>query len=485
MQLRLHVASIFVFILLVQLSPKDCLAQSGSNRRRAEADSVERRFIKIEKIYVIGYERTRKSIITRELSVQEGGIYEVAELKRTLELDQQKLFNTRLFTTAEVTLLETSPGIGSVLVKVEERWYFFPSVFFRLADRNFNDWWTNRNRDLRRTIYGLRVDQYNLRGVNDRLKLVAQFGFVKQFELNYRMPYIDRSQKHGLIFGGTYNEWKNLAFQTEDHLPTFIKAEDLVQNRLAGYLTYSYRNAFYNFHYFTVAYQKTEIADTVFRLNPNYFSGLYDQQFLLLSYQFVRDRRDYVNYPLSGYYVTFRTEKSGLGKNADVNIWENRAQYARFWNLGKGFYFATNLTGLISTPTSQPYFLYRGLGYGKNYVRGFELDVVEGSRYLLTKNSFRKQLFQTTRDISRFMPIEQFQKLPIAIYAKLFFDGGYVQNYPFYEEQDANSRLTNDFIYGIGTGIDVVSFYDFVVRFEYSYNSQSDLNFFLNFKAEF
>src|SRR5690606_7758220 len=114
---------------------------------------------------------------------------------------------------------------------------------------------------------GLRVDQFNLRGINDRLKVVAQFGFTRQFELNYRMPYIDKSQRHGLTLGATYNEWKNVGYQTTDHLPTFLKAEKLIQNRFSSYVTYSYRNTFYNFHYFTVAYQKTEIADTVFQLN--------------------------------------------------------------------------------------------------------------------------------------------------------------------------------------------------------------------------
>lgn len=484
MQLKYKIIFSFFILLLWQLAGEPhAAAQGGSNRKSLRQDSVEARFVKIDKIYVIGHERTRKSIITRELSVEEGGVYDYAALVKTLELDQQKLFNTRLFTTAEVSLLETEPGIGSVLVKVEERWYFFPSAFFRLADRNFNDWWTNRDRDLKRSIYGLRVDQYNLRGVNDRLKVVAQFGFVKQFELNYRMPYIDRSQRHGLTFGGTYNEWRNVAYNTEDHLPVFLQAERLVQNRFSTYATYSYRNAFYNFHYFTVAYQKTEIADTIFQLNPNYFgNGLVDQKVVMLSYQFLRDRRDYVNYPLKGYYFTFRTEKSGLSENADLNIWENRAQYARFWDLGKGYYFASNLTGLISTPLAQPYYNYRGLGYGRNYARGFELDVVEGPKYILSKNSARKQLFKTTRDISRFMPLEQFQKIPIALYAKLFFDGGYVQNYPNYE---LNSRLTNEVFYGIGAGLDIVSFYDFVVRLEYSYNSQKDFNFFLNFKAEF
>ena len=149
--------------------------------------------------------------------------------------------------------------------------------------------------------------------------------------------------------------------------------------------------------------------------------------------------------------------------------------------MGKGFYFATGLTGLVSGPSSQPYSLNQSLGFGRNYVRGFELNVVEGPRYVLSKNTFKKEIFKTTKDISKIMLIPQFQKLPLALYAKVFFDLGYVQNYPNYE---LNTRLSNKLLYGVGTGLDLVSFYDFVVRTEYSYNSQGDFHFFLNFKAE-
>lgn len=484
MQLRAFFLGLAILCWLLALSPAQGVCQSaGKKAKEAAADTVPHRFIKIEKIYIIGYERTRKSIITRELSVEENGVYDAAELSATLELDKQKIFNTRLFNTVDVTLLETAPGIGSVLVKVEERWYFFPAPIFRLADRNFNDWWTNRNRDLSRVNYGVRVDQFNLRGINDRLRVIAQFGFTREFQVNYRIPYVDKAQRHGFIAGVNYNEYKNLAYRTVDHLPEFLRSGDLIQTKFSTSLTYSYRNAFYNFHYFTVGYQKTQIADTVRQLNPNYFGGdRINQQFVNLRYQFIRDRRDFRNYPLKGYYVTLLAEKTGLSGSADIDLWEGRLQYTRFWDLHKGFYLASHVTALATGPNAQPYFNNQALGYGRNYVRGFDLDVVEGPRYLLTKNTFKKELFKTTKDISRFMLIPQFQKLPLAMYAKLFFDAGYVQNYPNYE---LNTRLSDDFIYGAGLGLDLVSFYDFVIRSEYSYNSQGDFHLFLNFKADF
>lgn len=485
MQLKLYIL-VFASLLVLSFFDSAPLAAQENQKKGKEADpadTIPARFVKVEKIYIIGYERTRKSIITRELSIEENGIYDFAELTATLELDKQKIFNTQLFTSVDVTLLESTPGIGSVLVKVEERWYFFPSPIFQLADRNFNDWWFNRDRDLSRVNYGGRVDQYNLRGVNDRMRVLAQFGFIRVFQAAYSIPYIDKSQRHGFTGSITYNESKNVGYMTDDHLPTFLRSEKLLLSRFRTALQYSYRNSFYNFHYFSVSYEKTQVDDTIRQLNPNFFGNdLINQQFVTLRYQFLRDRRDYRNYPLNGYYISYVAEKMGLTGESDLNLWNSRVQYAKFWDLGKGFYFASNLTGLISGPASQPYANIQSLGYGRNYVRGFELDVVEGPRYVLSKNTFKKQLFKTTKDISKFMLIPQFQKLPLALYAKVFFDAGYVQNYRNYE---LNTRLSSEPLYGIGAGLDLVSFYDFVVRTEYSYNSQGDFHLFLNFKAEF
>ena len=79
---------------------------------------------------------------------------------------------------------------------------------FQLADRNFNEWWENYNHDLSRVIYGLKLYQYNMRGRNETLTLTAQFGFIQRYELMYRIPYLDKRQKQGLIFQTDYIDAK-------------------------------------------------------------------------------------------------------------------------------------------------------------------------------------------------------------------------------------------------------------------------------------
>ncbi len=69
----------------------------------------------------------------------------------------------------------------------------------------------------------LRLYQFNMRGRNETLRLTAQFGFQRRFELSYRFPYIDKKQKHGLIIDADFTETKNLAFRTVDHRLEFLK----------------------------------------------------------------------------------------------------------------------------------------------------------------------------------------------------------------------------------------------------------------------
>ncbi|MCU7375765.1 hypothetical protein PEC18_34350 [Paucibacter sp. O1-1] len=72
-------------------------------------------------------------------------------MKEKLEIDRRKVVNTNLFVTVD---LLTQPNIDSVRtdirIVVKERWYLIAVPVFQLADRNFNEWWYERKRDLSR-----------------------------------------------------------------------------------------------------------------------------------------------------------------------------------------------------------------------------------------------------------------------------------------------------------------------------------------------
>ena len=462
------------FLVLIGFSALSGLAQD------AVQDSS--RVLTIRNIHILGNEKTKEQIITRELTVKPGDTRQLKELNDTLKFDRNRIYNTNLFNVVQVSLQELDSGQADILINVTERWYIYPVPLFKLADRNFNDWWVNRDRDFQRVNFGIVYSQFNVRGRAERLRLTAQTGFEDRFILNYKFPYIDKKQHHGLIPEVFLIQSKNLGFQTEDHLRTFIQAESEMRESLGVSLLHTYRKRFYDYHFSGVGIYNTNIADTIAFLNPNYLGdGRTHQRFMTATYGYQLDTRDNINYPKSGTNFIGSMTKTGLGFG-DVDYVSANVRLAKYWNLNKGYTTAHSVQGYWSSDASRPLLNYYGLGFEPQvYVRGYELDLVEGSSFLLSKNSTRKLLWKSKAQLGKGMPIRQFRTIPIAFYGKIFFDGAYVWGF---ENNELNRRLTDKFIYGTGLGIDMVTIHDLVIRFEYSTNWDGETQFFLNFMTD-
>jgi hypothetical protein len=93
-------------------------------------------------------------------------------------------------------------------------------------------------------------------------------------------------------------------------------------------------------------------------------------------------------------------------------------------------------------------------------VRGYELNVIDGTNYFLSKNTFKYQLFNKIIPI-KFIPYKQFNQMPVSIYPTVFFDFAYVyQAHP----ELTSSHFSNRWIYGMGLGFDIVTYYNFVCK---------------------
>jgi outer membrane protein assembly factor BamA len=448
-------------------------------------DTTDVRILTVNRVLIIGNRITRDAIILRETTLHSGDTVTAKKLNSILTRDRNKIYNLRLFNSVTIRLLQLSGNNIDLLIEVNERWYTFPVPIFEFSDRNFNEWWQNYNHDFKRVNYGLRLYQYNFRGRNETLRFTAQFGFVKKFDLSYRIPYIDRNQKQGLNFSFDYAEPKNLAYYTEDHKLLFIEGRQTLKKTIGAAVSYSYRKSFYTTHGINLELRNTDVADTVVEKNSNYYlNGATHQRFASLSYSFSTDHRDVQAYPLHGYQLTGFIEKNGLGLGGNVNQFLTNFTLAIHHEIGKNLFFANYSSVLISSPSTQPYNLYTALGYRKQFIRGYEVYVIEGPKYFLNKTTVKKRIFSRVWHIDQ-MPMKQFRYLPLSIYIKGYLDLGYVENYPRYEEITINNRLSNRFLGGTGAGIDVVSFYDMVWRFEYTFTRENTHGFFFHIKKEF
>ncbi len=446
---------------------------------------ITNRLVTINRVIIIGNKITKEKIISRELNLKQGDTISTSRLEKVLQQDQRKIYNLRLFNSVSVRWLEINQAEVDLLVEVNERWFTFPVPVFELSDRNLNEWWQNYGHDFNRVNYGVRLYQYNFRGRNETLRLTAQFGFTRRIDLAYRIPYIDKSQKHGLIFEFNYSEPKNLGYNTEDHKLVFKQGRTVLKTANGFGITYTFRRSFYETHGFNFTYQNNHVTDSIAILNPNYYGNDQVRQIYgALTYSFNSEHRDVVAYPLKGYQFTAYAQKVGLGFGTHVNQWEANITYARYFDLTKNFYLSNFTSAYLSTPSQQPYSLYSALGYRKQLVKGYEVYVIEGPKFFLNKTTLRKKIFSRTWDIEQ-MPIEQFRYFPLTIYLKSYMDLGYVENYSYYQQRDFNTRLSNRLLVGAGGGLDIVTAYDTVLRFEYTFTRENTHGFFFHIKKEF
>lgn len=459
------------------------LAQTDTSLEPAPQTTPER--VKVNNVFIIGNEKTQKSVILRELDFTTDFFYDWDTFLGILVADQKKIYNLRLFTSVEITPLIVGPEEVEVLITVKERWYILPSLIFQLADRNFAEWWTNQNHDFSRVNFGLKLSHSNVGGRNEKLRFSGQLGFTKAIDFQYSIPFIDKNQKHGLAFQFTLFDQKTLAIKSENNRQVFYTsdAEDVLRKNMSTAIRYSYRRTFYNTHNFTLGYNSTWVSPLVLQQNPDYFQhGSNKLRYMFATYSFRHDKRDNVSYATQGELLQLTATKYGILFVNELDEVEVNVVANKYFKLNDKFHFNTGLTANWFLSVQQPYTLVRGIGYNPNFIRGYELNVIEGQQLYVHKNSFRWKFLDWAIDISNIVPLEQFSTIPIRLYWSANFDHGYVKDRNNIPE---NSRLTNQYLFGYGTGIDLVGFYDAVFRFEYSRNDQKEGTFFFNFKAPF
>ncbi|CAH0997306.1 Outer membrane protein assembly factor BamA [Emticicia aquatica] len=459
---------IFFVFLFLQIAYFECFA-----------DEV----VMIRQVKVVGNIRTKEKIIFREMFVKVNDTLQKEQLAKLLEADRKKIFNTNLFITVKVTSQELDNQQVDVLVEVKERLFFVFLPVFYLADRNINEWWYERNHDLRRTIYGVFGKHANLTGNNDQLKIRAEVGFIPNFEIAYSTPYLDKSLKTTLLMGAFYGINKTMVYRTWQDKFQFVESEKRQRERLNLYLVLSRRTGFFQNQSLEISYNQTQIGDTVALLNPNYFlNGRTQQKYFLLNYSYIYDRRDNRQYALKGYRVGFQATKYGLTARNDINQLNLSASFSQYLPLSGNFYGNYSLRGKVSFPQKQPFLQTQGLGYRNDLVRGYELYVIDGQSYGLIKTNLKYRALDHIFDLSKFLKIKQFNVLPVAAYVNTFLDVGYVKNnFPALN----NTKLANKWLVGGGIGLDVVTWYNVVGRLNYSLNGSGEKRLFFNLSREF
>ncbi|MBP6334097.1 MAG: hypothetical protein KA444_01400 [Bacteroidia bacterium] len=470
----------FCFFFLAFLIPASPLqAQLSVDSANVDSISKDTSMVRIESITLIGNKVTKDHIIYRELTFHVLDTLPNAELDAIFRRSEENLLNTSLFNSARITRLRDGSGIN-VYIIFTERWYIFPLPIFEIAERNFNVWW--KTKDFSRVVYGGVLTWNNFRGRNETVATTIRLGYTQRISFYYNIPYINKKQRSGLSFGFAYARNHQTGYATiNDEIVNYKNEELFARHERGASITYSHRRDLYESHALEAAYRYAEVLDTVTRLNSEYFAdNKSSTEYFSLRYLFKSDHRDLVTYPLKGNYFDLELAKIGFSfLNDDIDIAYVMARYKKFWELKHGFYAAAALTGKVSGNQFQPYYNTKALGYGKEYLRGYEYYVIDGQQFFLLKTNLKYRLLAERVLHASFIPLSKFNVIPFAFYLNIYGDAGYVRDKQFSEL----NTLVNSWQYSGGAGIDFVTYYDLVLRFEYSVNKLGESGFFLHFTA--
>jgi hypothetical protein len=135
----------------------------------------------------------------------------------------------------------------------------------------------------------------------------------------------------------------------------------------------------------------------------------------------------------------------------------------------------------VSDSKTAPYFLSQGFGYHNDYVRAFDLYVIDALNYAICKNNLKFEILKPTTKYLPYIKNERFGKIHLALYLNVFFDFAYTWDVVI--PQGFETKIANKWIYGTGFGIDFVTYYDKVLRLEYGFNGLGESGFFVHLVA--
>jgi hypothetical protein len=468
--------------LFAQKSPDDMplsSSQPGNEKPLGDFAPANSLFA-VRNIIITGNKKTKPGIILREIPFKSGEEYPLQELVKKFEDARRQLMNTSLFHEVIVALKSFEGYNVDIIVDVKERWYIFPLPYLKPVDRNLNQWIVEQKASLNRVNYGVKLLYNNATGRNDKFRFWLVSGYTKQFSFSYDRLYFDKQMKWGINLGFAMGKNREVNYNTINDKQVFIKDNDnYIRSFVKANAEITYRRAIKTRHSFGIGYTKEVVKDTILALNPAYFkSGRNRIQFPEVYYNMTYYDMDYIPYPTKGYAAMVSVGKQGF--NNIINLWQLTVKGSGNWHLAPKTFLSVNTFGVIKLPFKQPYFNQRLLGYSDVFMQGYEYYVIDGvaGGYLKTT---------LTRELVNFnikMPSPRKDKapyhIPVRIFGKIYGNTGYV-----YNPQPGNNFLSNTMLYSGGMGIDVLTFYDFTLKFEWTFNQLGQNGLFLHRKSIF
>lgn len=439
--------------------------------------------VKVMTLAIIGAEKTKSWVVLRELNFKRGDIIELEDVEARLEKSRQNIYNLGLFNDVQMKAQVIGDQLH-VIIEVKERWFVFGAPILRLEERNSYDIVnTIRERNFRRLVYGMNVSWRNITGRNETLTFSGQLGFSKRLRVNFLRPAMFRKSNVDLRMGYRFINEKEIIVGTEEGQVQWRGTEsEPFQVSHEPFIAFQKRISLYENLYFEFNYKWLSFSDSLYvlEIDPsrnNFITELDGKEaypsFIL---QYSVDRRDIRRFPLKGFRYQFFGRFTGIKGISTSQFGKLGLTFAHHIPLSKRWNVAYGTHLVLSIGDSIPYFEKNFLGARRREfrdisttLRGYQPFVIAGSTVNMNKVEIKYGIVPYhIADYSGvgFLP-KKWQQAPTALYVTAFYEMGFIRDDSFNNNDDF---LKNQLLHGYGVGLNIVGFYDILLRIEYARN---------------
>ncbi len=399
-----------------------------------------------------------------------------SELQLRMTYSRENIINTNLFLTVDLSVEQILADQYRILIKVTERhyWWLFPVV--KLNAPNFNEWL--RDPDIKDVSMGLFFSHNNLFGISHQTSMVGYV--VKSYAVawGYRIPWIGKGKKTGLTFGLGYENLYTVEYGSQENERQMLYESNSQQNFKATAVI-NLRPGLYNYGTLKLTGNWIGISDSLYSLDSNYLAkGKKSNSSVSLYADYAYDSRNSKSYPLLGNYLKVFVNKVGLGLiSKDVDYFFYGIDFHFYQQLSKKWYVAEMFKLENSSGENHPYYYQLNMTYKKDFIRGYDLFTIKGDQMYFFRSNIKYELVApNVKKAKEGQEDNKFKNLQYAFYLNTFGDCGYVVN-KFTDYNPLNNKMQ----FSWGFGLDFVTYYDMVLRFEYAFTSHHTNGFFIAF----
>ena len=343
----------------------------------------------VEDIVIVGNEKTKNYVITRELKLKKGKPFNKFLASRSME----RLYNLGYFEDVNMKLLPGKTNEHDVIIEIDviEQKTGIVTVGAGYSDADG-------------TVGIIELGDTNFRGTGDKVNLHWEFGGAgdgKNYTLSYTRPWIN---DNGDSLGASIF---NRIYEYDDYDANGDKVAEYDKRRKGWNLTWGhvsdeYRTNYFNFESFKESYddhdgfETGEVMDKYLAKNnitdyhdSDWYKAIMDNFGTTNSFTFthVFDNRDNYFNASKGRRISFAAQWGGHGLGGDYDFYKFTAEGRFYKALGNGHILALRLMGgYIDGDVSYGNLFDLG---GSDTLRGYEDDQFKGKKMYAATLEYR------------------------------------------------------------------------------------------------